>query len=105
MKSLNFVKGVIIGIAKIIPGLSGAVLMMSFNLYDKALLAITNILHNRKINNDTTNIAPNIPSSSQITAKIMSFCASGIKLIFCMLLPSPLPKKPPEPMAYRDCTV
>jgi len=42
MKSLNFVKGVIIGIAKIIPGLSGAVLMMSFNLYDKALLAITN---------------------------------------------------------------
>ena len=34
--------GIIVGIAKIIPGLSGAVLMISFNLYDRAIMAITN---------------------------------------------------------------
>lgn len=40
--SINqLIKGVIIGIAKVIPGLSGAVLMISFNLYDKAIDAIT----------------------------------------------------------------
>lgn len=50
MKCLNFVKGVIIGIAKIIPGLSGAVLMMSFNLYDKAIFAITNFFDDVKKN-------------------------------------------------------
>ena len=41
MKNLNFVKGVIIGIAKIIPGFSGAVLMISFHLYDRSIHAIT----------------------------------------------------------------
>lgn len=41
MYIVNILKGVIIGIAKIIPGLSGAVLMISFHLYDKAIHAIT----------------------------------------------------------------
>ena len=35
-------KGIIVGVAKIIPGLSGAVLMISFNLYDRAIDSIVN---------------------------------------------------------------
>ena len=46
----ELMKGIIIGIAKIIPGLSGAVLMISFNLYDKAIDAITNFFSNPKKN-------------------------------------------------------
>lgn len=46
----NFLKGIIIGIAKIIPGLSGAVLMISFNLYDKAIAAITHFFEKPKKN-------------------------------------------------------
>lgn len=46
----QLIKGVIIGIAKIIPGLSGAVLMISFNLYDRAIEAITHFFENPKKN-------------------------------------------------------
>ena len=46
----QLIKGIIIGIAKIIPGLSGAVLMISFNLYDRAIEAITNFFDNPKKN-------------------------------------------------------
>ena len=41
MNKLNILKGILIGIAKIIPGFSGSVLMISFGLYDKAIDAIT----------------------------------------------------------------
>ena len=44
----HLIKGIIIGIAKIIPGLSGAVLMISFNLYDKAIWAITHFFEQPK---------------------------------------------------------
>lgn len=50
MNIKEFLKGIIIGIAKIIPGLSGAVLMISFNLYDKAIEAITTFFNNPKKN-------------------------------------------------------
>lgn len=50
MNIQELIKGIIIGIAKIIPGLSGAVLMISFNLYDRALQAITHFLENPKKN-------------------------------------------------------
>lgn len=46
----ELIKGMIIGIAKIIPGLSGAVLMISFNLYDRAIDAITNFFSSPKKN-------------------------------------------------------
>lgn len=48
MNIQELIKGIIIGIAKIIPGLSGAVLMISFNLYDRAIYAITNFFENPK---------------------------------------------------------
>ena len=50
MNIQELIKGIIIGIAKIIPGLSGAVLMISFNLYDRAIDAITNFFYNPKKN-------------------------------------------------------
>lgn len=46
----QLIKGIIIGIAKIIPGLSGAVLMISFNLYDRAIESITCFFSNPKKN-------------------------------------------------------
>lgn len=46
----QIIKGIIVGIAKVIPGFSGAVLMISFNLYDKAIDAITGFFNNPKKN-------------------------------------------------------
>ena len=50
MKINLLMKGIIIGIAKIIPGFSGAILMISFNLYDKAIEAMTNFFANPRKN-------------------------------------------------------
>lgn len=50
MNIKEFIKGIIIGIAKIIPGLSGAVIMISFNLYDRAIEALTSFFDNPKKN-------------------------------------------------------
>lgn len=44
------IKGFFIGIAKIIPGVSGAVLAISLNVYDMGLNAITNFFSNTKKN-------------------------------------------------------
>ncbi len=46
----NIFKGFIIGIGKIIPGVSGALLAMMLGVYDKALLAITGFFDNMKEN-------------------------------------------------------
>ena len=43
-------KGFIIGIAKIIPGVSGALIAISFGIYEKAIKAISNFFEN-PINN------------------------------------------------------
>ena len=45
-----FFKGFIIGIGKIIPGLSGALLAINFNVYEKAIDAISNFFDNWKDN-------------------------------------------------------
>ena len=50
MNGYLLIKGIIIGIAKIVPGFSGAVLMISFQLYDRAIHAITNFFSNWKEN-------------------------------------------------------
>ena len=50
MKMNLLIKGIIIGIAKIVPGFSGAILMISFGLYDKAIEAITNFFVHPKRN-------------------------------------------------------
>ena len=45
-----FFKGFIIGMAKVIPGVSGAMIAVSFNLYDKFIDAITNFFDDWKNN-------------------------------------------------------
>lgn len=44
----KFLKGFIIGIGKIIPGVSGAILAISMGIYDKALHYISNFSKNKK---------------------------------------------------------
>lgn len=45
-----FLKGFIIGIAKIIPGVSGAMIAVSFSIYDRLIGAVTNFFDNKKEN-------------------------------------------------------
>jgi len=45
-----FLKGFIIGIAKVIPGLSGAMLAVSFSIYDRLINSITSFFDNKKEN-------------------------------------------------------
>ena len=40
---INLLKGIVIGIGKIIPGVSGAVIAISLGVYEKGLEAITKI--------------------------------------------------------------
>ena len=68
-------------------------------------MAMTNNLQITNKNNIITAIAPNIPSSSQITENIISLCASGINPSFCILFPKPLPKSPPDAIAYKPCRI
>lgn len=42
MRLKLFIKGLIVGLGKIIPGVSGSLLAISLNIYDRAILAITN---------------------------------------------------------------
>ena len=44
----NFVKGIIVGIFNIVPGLSGCSLLVAFNLYEKCLKAIGNLFKKPK---------------------------------------------------------
>ena len=45
------------------------------------------------------------PSSSQMMEKIISFCASRKETQLLDGLPEAFSEMPPEPMAYRDCSV
>lgn len=47
---LLFLKGFLVGIGKIIPGVSGAMLAINFNVYEKLLNAITNFFNDWKNN-------------------------------------------------------
>lgn len=44
----NFLKGIVIGIGKIIPGVSGAVLALSMGIYDKSIYYLNNLTKNIK---------------------------------------------------------
>ena len=44
----NFIKGFIIGIGKIIPGVSGAILAIIVGVYDKSIYYINNFNNNKK---------------------------------------------------------
>ena len=69
-------KGFIIGIAKIIPGVSGAVLAISMGLYDKALNAITEF---------TTNIKENIKFLTPIAVGVITAMIIGANIVNYLL--------------------
>lgn len=50
MNIILILKGIIIGIGKIIPGVSGSIMAISLNVYDKAIDSITNFFNNPKKN-------------------------------------------------------
>ena len=54
-------------------------------------------------NNINTKTQPTNPSSSAKTENIKSLCGSGKYKYFCVLSPSPTPKSPPDPIAYKLC--
>lgn len=45
---LNLLKGFIIGIGKIIPGVSGSILAITLGVYDKSVEYINNFKHTKK---------------------------------------------------------
>ena len=67
--------------------------------------AISTPRHTKSPNRRIINAAPTKPSSSHTIEKIKSFCGSDTYRYFCLELPSPVPNRPPEPMAYRELLV
>ncbi len=45
---INFIKGIIVGVYNIIPGLSGSAILVAFNLYEKCLKAISDFFKKPK---------------------------------------------------------
>ena len=68
-------------------------------------IAIRNPASARTANAQITSVTPMRPSSSPMTAKIMSVCASGRYEIFPTPSPSPAPVTPPEPIQMVACTI
>lgn len=86
MNIQELIKGIIIGIAKIIPGLSGAVLMISFNLYDRAIQAITHFLDNPKKNFFfLLNLGVGVVLGIVLFSKVISFFLTHYYLYTTML--------------------
>ena len=72
---LNFFKGFIIGIGKIIPGVSGAMLAAIMGVYDKALYYICNFRKNIKESiKYLSPIAVGILLSIILFSKVISIC-------------------------------
>ena len=84
---------VVTPIASKLPNMSGA------------FIEITIPLHTKIANNNMIVTQPTNPSSSATIANMKSFCGSGMYKYFCLLFPSPTPNKPPEPIAYKLCTI
>ncbi len=78
----NFFKGFIIGIGKIIPGVSGAMLAISMGVYDKALDYISNFRKNKKESiKYLFPIGFGIILSIVFFSKIISLCLDSFYLI------------------------
>ncbi len=75
MNIKELIKAILIGIAKIIPGLSGTVLMISFNLYDRAIDAITRFFNNPKKNFIfLMNLAIGVLIGIVLFSKLINYC-------------------------------
>lgn len=91
-----FIKGFIIGIAKVLPGISGALIAIRLNVYNKLVLTITSFFSNIKENSlFLIKIGLGFIVSVIITSKFLySFIESYFflfKLLFFILIISGLP--------------
>lgn len=77
---LDFIKGIFVGIANVIPGVSGGTMAVSFGIYDKLLSAISNLLKDFK-------------NSLKTLFPILVGMAAGI-IAFTFIIPWLLENKP-----------
>ncbi len=54
----NFLKGIVVGLGGVAPGLSGSVLMVMFGLYQKTIACIGSILNFKKLKSNLTFLIP-----------------------------------------------
>lgn len=96
MNIKELIKGIVIGIAKIVPGFSGAVVMISFNLYDRAIEAITNFFDNPKKNfyflfNISVGVIIGIVLFSKVTSYFLKFYYLYTMMFFIGLILGGIP--------------
>lgn len=78
----NFIKGFIVGIGKIIPGVSGALLAISMGIYDKSIEYICNFKNNKKESiKYLFPIGIGIILSIICFSKIISFCLDKFYIV------------------------
>lgn len=83
---LYFLKGMIVGLGKIIPGVSGALLAISLNIYDKGIEAITNFFSKKKENTFfLLSVGLGILSSIFLFSKLLNFMLSKFFFLTMML--------------------
>ena len=79
---MNFLKGFVIGIGKIIPGVSGAVLAIIMGVYDKAIYYICNFKSNvYEGSKYLVSLGIGIIVSIILFSKIISYCLSEYYVI------------------------
>ena len=79
---INFIKGFVIGIGKIVPGVSGAMLAISLGVYDKAIYYICNFKND--IKNSFKYLFPlgvGIIISIVLFSKVISLCLNKYYVI------------------------
>jgi len=79
---MNFIKGFVVGIGKIIPGVSGAMLAMAMGIYDKSIEYICNFMKNKK--EATLYLVPiglGVVFSIIFFSRIISFCLDNFYII------------------------
>ena len=82
---LLFIKGFIIGIGKIIPGVSGAMLAINFKVYEKAINAVTNFFSNWKENlKFLLTLGFGILLSIVVSSKFILYLLSNYKFVTLM---------------------
>ena len=74
MNIILFIKGIIIGIAKILPGVSGAMLAITMGIYDKGINVISHFFDDIKGNiNFTINVGLGFIIAMIFSSKIVVF--------------------------------
>lgn len=86
-----FLKGIIIGIGKVIPGVSGSVLALSLGVYEKGVYALSHFTENVKENSwflfrSGLGILVSITIGSTIILSLLNTYYFSIMLLFCGLI-------------------